>query len=217
MVGLNLANECGIALVHNLVQSGVAEDGKPQKGKDGRHQHYTHHKLTDRAAATDLGHEQPDKRCPGDGPAKNKQGPVADPVTAGIGLQVKSAFDNKVQVAAGVLQEALENMDGWPGNKHKQHQGNGQHHVYNGQAFYPLVHARHDRDDGQTGDQSDADNLHRRAYWNARPQIVQPRIDLRHGQAKGGGDTKQGAEDGEYIDRMPDRAVDPVADQRVQG
>src|SRR5690625_5603871 len=46
------------------------------------------------AAAADAGNEQPNKRSPGNGPAKNKEGPVSYPVTGGVGLQIKGTLNN---------------------------------------------------------------------------------------------------------------------------
>jgi hypothetical protein len=58
-VGLDLVDQRGIALDHDQVQRGVAEDREPQKGEDRGYQHHAEHELPDRAAAADLGDEQP--------------------------------------------------------------------------------------------------------------------------------------------------------------
>ena len=80
MIGLHLADQARIALVHDQMQSGVTEDGKPQEGEHRRDQHDTDYKLANGATAANFGNKQPDKRGPSDRPAKNKQRPVANPV-----------------------------------------------------------------------------------------------------------------------------------------
>src|SRR5690606_28546476 len=112
VIRLDLIDQLAVALVDDQVQCGVAEYREPEEGEEGGYQHHTEDELADGATTADLGDEQADKGCPGDGPAEDEQGPVADPVTARVGLQVEGPLDDVVQVAAGVLQEGLENEDG---------------------------------------------------------------------------------------------------------
>src|SRR5690606_25431113 len=100
---LHLTNQAAVALVDDQVQCGVTEYREPEEGEEGRYQHHPEDELADGATTADLGDEQADKGCPGDGPAEDEQRPVADPVTARVGLQVEGALDDVVQVAAGVL------------------------------------------------------------------------------------------------------------------
>src|SRR5690606_16850927 len=100
----------GVAFIHNLVQCSVAEYGKPEKGKNRRHKHHPENKLADGAPAADFRNKKTDKRRPRNRPAKNKQGPVTNPVAAAVCLQIEGSLDDVVEVAAGVLQKAFQNM-----------------------------------------------------------------------------------------------------------
>src|SRR5690606_17518350 len=217
VVRLDIPDQRLVALVHDQVQGGVAKNGKPQKREDGGHQHHPHHELANGAPAADSRDKQPDKGRPGDGPAKDEQGPVADPVAAGIGLQIKGALHDIVEVTAGILQKALEDVDAGPHRKDKQHQGNRQHHIDNGQALDPLVQTGHYRQDCQPTDDGDGDDLYGDADGNLRPQVIDTGIDLGDRQPQGGGDTKHGAENGKHIHHMADGSIDLVADKRIQG
>ncbi len=132
MVCLHFADQGVIALVHDQVQRGVAKDGKPHEGEYRGHEHHADDKLPYGATPADLGNEQADERCPGDGPAEDEQGPVANPVTARIGLQVESALDDVVQVAARVLQKALQNVHRGAHAEDEQHQRYRQRHIEDG-------------------------------------------------------------------------------------
>lgn len=61
---LHFLNQLGITFHHDQVQGGITEYREPEEGKNGRHQHYTHHKLADGTATADLGDEQADKKAP---------------------------------------------------------------------------------------------------------------------------------------------------------
>lgn len=111
-----------VALVHDQVQGRIAEDREPQEREYSGHQHDADDELADRATAAELGDEEPDKGSPGDRSAKDEQGPVADPVTAGIGLQIECALDNVVQITASILQKRVENKDRRPHQKDQKHQ-----------------------------------------------------------------------------------------------
>src|SRR5690606_41644966 len=91
------------AFIHDQVQGGVAEYREPQESEHRRHQHHTEHKLADGTTAADLGDKHAHERRPGNGPAEDEQRPVTDPITAGVGLQVKRSLNNAAQVAASVL------------------------------------------------------------------------------------------------------------------
>src|SRR5690606_24454161 len=195
---------------------GVTEYREPEEGEEGGYQHHTEDELADGATTADLGDEQADKGCPGDGPAEDEQGPVADPVTARVGLQVEGPLDDVVQVAAGVLQEGLENEDGRADQEDEQHQRGGDDHVQHRQALDALVHARHHRAHGQHRDAGNTRDLHPGIDRYRRPQVVEPGIHLRHGKAQGSGNAEHGAENGEDIHCVTDGAIDAVTDQRVE-
>jgi len=212
----HVADQGVVTLVHDQVQGGVAKDGEPEESEYCRHQHHPDHKLADGAATADLGDEQAHERGPGDGPAEDEQGPVADPITARVGLQVEGALDDMVEVAAGILQEALEDVDAGPDTEDEQHQGYRQHHVEDRQTLDALVQTRHHGNDGEQGNDHDGDDLHGHIDRYAGPQIIDAGIDLGHRQPQGCGNAEHGAENGKHVDGVADGPVDPVADQRVQ-
>ena len=217
LVCLHFADQGGVTLVHDQVQGRVTEHREPQEGEHGRHQHHAKNELANGAPTADLGDKQPDKGRPGDGPAEDEQGPVTDPVTVRVGLQVEGTLDDVVQIAAGILQEGLEDKDRRANQKHEQHQRHRQHHVEDGEVLDPLVQAGDHREQRQTGDHRNGDDLHVAGHRNAGPEVVQPRIDLRNRQPQGGGDTEQGAENGDHVHGVPDGAVNALTNQRIEG
>src|SRR5690606_30489568 len=67
VVRLHLINQFAVALVDDQVQCGVTEYREPEEGEDGRYQHHTEDELADSATTADLGDEQAEKGCQGDG------------------------------------------------------------------------------------------------------------------------------------------------------
>src|SRR5690606_39924900 len=173
--------------IHDQVQGGVAKYREPQESEHRWHQHDTEHKLADGTAAADLGDKHAHKRRPGNGPAEDEQRPVTDPVTAAVGLQLEGTLDNTAQVAAGILQEGFQDVDGGPYHKHEQQQGHRQHHIQDRQAFYPFVHTRYHRHGRRRGNHRNGYNLHRGADRDTFPQVVDTRVNLGNRQAQGGG------------------------------
>src|SRR5690606_10524378 len=216
VIRLYLVDQLGRALVDDQGERSIAEYREPEEGEDGGDQHHPEDKLANGPPAADLGDEQPDEGGPGDGPAEDEQRPVADPVTARIGLQIEGPFDDVVQIAAGVLQEGFQNEDGRPDEKHEQHQPGGRYHVDQGQVLDATVHASDHRAHGQHGDARDAGDLNAGAHGNRRPQIIEPGVDLRYRQPESGGNAEHGAENREGIHRMANRSMDALADQRIQ-
>ena len=216
MIGLHLVDEGVVTLVHDQVQRGVTEDREPTEREQCGHEHHADDELAYGPSAADLGDEQAHEGGPGDGPAKDEQGPVADPVAARVGLQIEGAFYDMVQVTARVLQETLEDMHSGAHAEHKQHQCHRQHHVEDGQPLHTLVHTCHHRENRQGGDGDNGDDLYGHAHRNLRPEVVDTGVDLRNGEPQRGGYPEHGAEYGEDIDRVPDGTINAVADQGVQ-
>src|SRR5690606_4527423 len=133
------------------------------------------------------------------------------------GLQVEGTLDNTAQVAAGILQEGFQDVDGGPYHKHEQQQGHRQHHIQDRQSFYPFVHTRYHRHGRRRGNHRNGYNLHRGADRDTFPQVVDTRVNLGNRQAQGGGNTEHRTEDGKHIHGMADGAVDFLANQRIQG
>src|SRR5699024_2999000 len=217
VVLLHVADKGGVSLVENLVECRFAKHRKPEECEKRRHQHDTNHKLADGAAPADLGNEQSHKGRPGDGPPKDEQGPVSYPVAAGIGLQVEGALDDVVQIGAGILQKRFQNENSGPGQENEQHQRRGQKHVEQRQVLYAFVQTGQDRKERHASDDGNGNDLYRGADGYGGPQVIQPRIDLDHGQAQCGREPEHGTQYGDDIDGMPDGPVDAFANQWVQG
>ena len=60
-------------------------------------------KLPNGSASTYFGDKHAYKRRPSDGPAKNKQRPVPNPIATTIGLKIKGALNDAVDITPCVL------------------------------------------------------------------------------------------------------------------
>ena len=120
-----------------------------------------------------------------------------------------------VQIQAEVLDQRLKQEAGRPGHQHEQHQQDRQGQVQLGQAAHPLADAAHHRGGRRRHDHDDQPDLDPGGVWNAQ-QIGQAAVHLRHAEAQRGGDAEGRAPDGEDVDGVADRAVDPLAQQRRQ-
>src|SRR3546814_19568257 len=66
-----------------------------------------------------------------------------------------------------------------------------------------------------SGNHGDQDDLDQRVGRQTK-QMVEAGVDLQHAETERRGDTKHGTEHGKDIDCVANRAVNPVADQRVR-
>src|SRR5690606_5264967 len=137
--------------------------------------------LADGPAPADAGDEEPDEGSPGDGPREDEERPAPDPSGVLVRLEREGALDDVVQVAAGVLEERLEDVNGRPDDEHEEHQEAGQGDVQDREALDPALEPRDDREKGEPGDHEDGGELHRGVDRYAREEVMEPGVDLRDG------------------------------------
>ena len=194
----------------------AAEHAQPEEGDGGRHEHHAEHELADGAPARDARDEHADKRRPRQPPAPVEDGPPALPGDIARIRRGPEAHLEKVGVvvAEGGDEEAHQPLE------RPAEQEVGEHH--------------HRQPDVPLGDDADAapdagDRRQRRDHRNHRDQndlrgqariyaekIVQAGGHLLHAEPERGGDAEHRAEHREQIHGVADRAVDAVADHRIQ-
>ncbi|MNM51707.1 hypothetical protein D3C81_627740 [compost metagenome] len=209
--------QCCLAMVQHKIDGGVAEDRQPRQGEAERDQQHAHDHFTNGAATRDARHEQAHERCPGNPPRPVEQRPRAHPLTPlrVIEVHVEAFAHERAQIVAGVLHQAIEQVQGRPGHQHEQQQQAQQPHVEVGQPGDALLHTGNDADGGHDHHHQHDRHQHLRRIRDVE-QVDQAGLHHQRTDAEVGDHRDQRRQDAEAIDHVTDAAMDALAEDRVQ-
>ena len=203
-----------------------ADDAEPQERVDARDDQGVSDEVPDGAALGDLGDEHTDERAPGDPPAPVEDGPVVHPAGCffsvgrdaklGESVGVEAELDEPLQVVADALDEHVEQVPRVIIKEHDQHDEHADREADLAQATDADFQPSHDRDRGHSGDPPDGDDLVGDVVLDVAVQACQAAGETDRPDSEAGAYPKHGRHDGQHVDRIPEDAVDLVADEGVE-
>ena len=208
-------------VVNHQIQCRVTEDRQPGQGKAQRDQQHPSHQLTHGTATGNTRNEHAYEWGPGNPPRPVEQGPQTQPAFGFLGVafvhvQVEGFHDDTVEVIAGVLHKAVEQVQGGAKQQHENQQATEQHDVQVGQATDAVFNARNGSDGGHGAHHDDDDQQIGIAVFHTE-QVFQPGRHLHRANPQVGHQAEQGHEHAETIHRMARSAFHPtLAHQGVQ-
>ena len=210
--------QCRDVLIGDHVDGGITEHAHPHHHEAQRNQQRAEHELTDGTATRDTRQEQADERGPGDPPAPEEQRPAAHPLigTRGVGVGIEALGGELGDVVTDVEHQGVEQLRGVADGEHEDQQRGGQQHVELGQHADAFLDTGDHGNGRQYHHADDQRGLDGEVLGHAEHEL-EAVIQLDDADAQRGGDAEHGGDDREDVHGVADRAIDAVAEQRVEG